>query len=139
MGLTKEQREAITRQGTIVRECLRAVKLHRFEIGNILIKKCFEYNYKTGTSAWKAELFSENRTALRKYKVVAVDEFEIPFIRKILYKGVLHKELIYLGNHDCSYTKYEIDPELQFHIILGNHENNFDPQDSYRKERFGEK
>ena len=138
-GLTEDQNNSIQRQGHMVRNCLRAVKDFKFEVGIYLIKKTSCYNSDIGNYAWSIEKFSKSRDVPRKYKVVSLDEFGIPFLQKVLYNGKLHQELVYLGNQDCSHTFYEVDPDMQYHVILGEDETNFDPQTTYKQERYGGK
>lgn len=137
--LTQEQQDCIQRQGHLVRNCLRATNDFKFMIGVFLIKRTKDYNSDTGKYSWVMEKFSKTRDVPRKYKVVAVDEYGIPFLKKVLYNGKLHKDMVYLGNQDCTYVHYEVDPDMQFHVILGEDEKTFDPQTTYNQERYGGK
>ena len=135
--LTKEQLACIQKAGHQVRNCLKAVRNFKFEEGNFLIKK-FRARNDSSEWVWKIELFNEKRSIPRKYKVIAVDEFGIPFIKKVMFNGRLHSKLIYMGNQDSDYVKYEVDPDMQYHVILGEDESTFDPQSTYRQLRHGE-
>ena len=135
--LTQEQEDAIQYQGDMVRKCLRLSRDMKFEVGTFLIKKMLVW--RDGKHVWVTEKFNKTRDVPRKYKVVAVDEFGLPFIRKVLYNGVLHKTLEYMANKDLTYIYYEVDPDMQYHVLLGEDEKAFNPQTTYRQERFGHK
>lgn len=134
--LTKEQTAVIQRQGHQVRSCLSAIRHFKFTEGDFLIKKQRQRNNNSQWT-WVTEVFNQGRKIPRKYKVVAVDEFGIPFVRKVMFNGKLQTRLIYMGNQDSDYVKYEVDPDMQYHVILGGEEETFDPQSTYRQLRHG--
>lgn len=134
MSLTNEQRDCIDNTGKQFRAVLIAYKgIDKFSVDTYMIKKTKQLNYQS-KFYWRISKFGSGNHN-RKYKVISIDEFGIPFYKKVLYNGKLHSDLKYMGNLDMRFTKFYVDPEMQDYVILGGDPDKFDPMKTYRDER----
>ena len=131
-------RAAISEQGDIFRAGLIAHKnINKFEVGCYMIMKKSDWVYDSNGDykiVWKVNTFG-NQKMPRKYKIIAVDEFGIPFYRQVLYNGKLKDELKYMGNQDLRYTKFFVDPDMQDFILTGGDIKNYNSMMHYKKSK----
>lgn len=134
MKLTKEQAECIGSTGKWIRNILLAHKsMQRFNVGDFMIMKSKQVDA-NGNISWKTETFGKFRSP-RKFKVVALDEYNVPFYKEVLHNGKLSDQLRYAGNMDITSCKFLVDPDLQDFILIGGSVSNFDPMKSYKQTR----
>lgn len=79
----KDIRDYISGNYELFYHGLKALREYNFSIGDILIKNTVEEDYDTGVKKLKPVCVSHNNPTPRKFKVVAIDEFGIPWIRQI--------------------------------------------------------
>lgn len=129
--MEKKYVEAITHNGHVARKILKSLELfNRFDIGCFMLKK--ETVWTNNVKHWATETFGKNSTS-RKYKVVAVDEFGIPFFQRVQFDGKLQKEIKYMANIDINHSTFVPDPDMECFILLGGDMENFDPMESYKE------
>ena len=135
MKLTTEQREAVDQLGKLYRSVLMSYKnINKFSNGDYLIKKVKEFDH-TGTPYWKTKKFGKNMDSPRKYKIVGMDEFGIPFYKKVLFNGKLCDKLKYMGNGDARFVRFYLDPDMQDFMLLGGDIDKFEPMYNYKNNR----
>ena len=139
MKLSNEYKNIIDDSGKYFRNIIKAYKKYQnMEIGQYLIRKTVtrEYNRNKGTISykWKTTVFGKYKI-VRKYKIVALDEHNIPFIRAVLHNGQLDKKARYIGNQDPNFVIYSPDPDQINFTLLGGDPLKFNPVKIYKEER----
>ena len=118
----------------IIFRALTALKNKNFKEGDFLIRINAKWDWDSDNNKkWQIEPFSESNATPRKYKIVYVDEFGIPFLRRVLFNGLLANEMFCMTNFDLDWVEFLIDPDSIDHILLSDDDDVFDPLLAYRK------
>jgi hypothetical protein len=124
--MSEEEQQCINEQGKQFRCAIKAYhQVGKFEIDAYIIKKTKEIDY-AGNSYWSLEKYGQHDT-VRKYKIVGLDEYGIPFYKKVLHNGKLCDHLKYMGNLDLRFYQFHVDPDMQDYILLGGDIKDYKP------------
>lgn len=92
-----------------------------FNLGDILVKMCVKKWGEDGeATSYEAESVSSKSNTPRKYKVVYIDQYSVPFAKCIKADGKLGKELICLAEINPQYNFFKVDPDYVEHTILAD-------------------
>jgi len=112
---------------------LKASKIYNFAVGDIIIKNHVEEIYDNLKDDWTGKYrmepvtVSSNNFTPKKFKVVAVDEFGIPWIRQINSKtGKEGDKLESLGDYNSEYIRFTPDTAQADAVLVGD-EASYDP------------
>lgn len=130
VDLTKDQLKEINniRKQSSVCKYFDNQKSTKFTVGDILIKKRYNYDEK-----WEVERINGNTGMPKRFVYVYEDEHGIGFVKSLkTTDGTLGKETICLADIDYSNTRFEVDPEYADQVLFGE-ENSFNIKEFHKK------
>lgn len=105
----------------------------QFVVGDIVIKMMHDYDYDKDKDFIRPETVSHVNKAARKYKVVHVDQYGVPWLKVLKANGGMGTEMICAPNISPSY--FAPDPDYADHVILSEEGAEFDPIEAAKKRR----
>jgi hypothetical protein len=100
-----------------------------FNEGDVIIRqKRFGYG---SMVKWDIDKVSNKCPVPKKFKIVKIDDYGIPWTKQISVRGGLGSNLASLAGTTNGY-RYELDPEKELAVILGV---DYEPRSQYRKWR----
>lgn len=106
-------------------------KWQEIRIGDVLIRQ-----KRMGWGAhvsWRHDLVSASCHIPKKFKVVHIDELDVPWLKQVSVRGGLGNRIISLADTVDSY-RYEQDPEMAMAVLLGVE---YAPRAQYKRWRDG--
>lgn len=110
-----------------VAQLIREYRNWKFAVGDVLVK-----HNKTYDEGYELETVSSVCPIPRKFKVVHIDELNIPWVKQVSVRGGLGNKLYCVLNYHHPRVKWEVDPEQVEAILLGF---KYDPRAEYKRMR----
>jgi len=113
---------------------LKSREWSNFNINDILVKMTIRlWSDDIDKRQYEPEVVSEKSKTPRKYKVVHIDEYGVPFLKCIKTNGKLGNELICVAELDPSYSFFKVDPDFVEHTILAEEGQEFNANDRLKE------
>ena len=128
MKLPKEDLDFINNQSreNQVHQYFDNIIPYDFKVGDYLIRKIMITDrYLVPTGKWRVVKISPYSKANKKFQVVHVDKYGVPYCKHIKISGELGG-IICMASMNFAESRFEPDPEHMDHIILDSNEE-FDP------------
>lgn len=105
-----------------------------FKVGDYLIRLIRDF-YPNGQPKgdWRVVKISPKSPINKKFKVVYVDKYGVPYVKHIKVNGELGG-IICMASMNFQQSKFEPDPEHMDHIILDGGDN-FEPLATYKESK----
>ena len=120
---------------------LKAAKLYNYAVGDVIIKNVVEEEYDDYKEEWTGRFtmepvtISHNNRSPKKYKVVAIDEFGVPWIRQINSStGKEGDKLESLADFDTDNIRFTPDVAQADAVLIGD-EGSYDPLEQAKLKR----
>ncbi len=129
MNLSKDDVEFINHQSreNQVHQYFDNIVPNDYKVGDYLIRKIMDtddWSYHT-KGKWRTVKVSPDSKANKKFKVVHIDQYGVPYCKHIKINGKLGG-IICMASMNFAESRFEPDPEHMDHIILDSDEE-FDP------------
>lgn len=127
--MTKHIKESVGSLGRVVRSYL---TIHNNFLSKISIGCYFiRYTRNSASNPWILDTVGESIRP-RKYKVVDIDEFGIPFAVPILFNNK-YGNVFDLASVDLIYNSFSIDPDFEAFLLLKNEGEEYNPWEKLKK------
>lgn len=108
-------------------KAIREYNRWKFEVGDVIIRYTKSYD---GTKS--PDMVSQTCPVPKKYRVVYIDELNVPWVKQVLVRGGLGSKLFCLLNYNNPNSTWELDPEQVDASLLGY---KYDPRVEYKRMR----
>lgn len=136
MELSNSDKEYINKQSrdNPVHTYFDHVKPYDFKVGDYLIRKIRDMDMQGKLSSdWRTVKVHPRSPINKKFVVVHVDEYGVPYVKHVKVDGKLGG-ILCLASNNFQMSRFEPDPEQMEHIILDN-QDEFDPLASHKERK----
>lgn len=116
---------------------LKMREAYSFSVGDVLVREIKDWRKTTdhANPVYKVQNISSKSNVPRRYKVIHIDEYGVPYAKPIMARGQLGTDIVCMATVDLGYTRYRVDPSYVEHAILAEEDHQFDPTEAYKNKK----